>query len=97
MKLQDYIDRLYAAGWDSPSDAQWGKIEAEFRILFPLDAALEDMEKERDRLESENTDLIEALQEFIADCDCGDGTTTKPFACTVIRAKELLSAIKGGK
>ena len=97
MKLQDYIDRLYASGWDSPSDAQWTKIEEEFRILFPLDAALEDMEKERDRFERQNVDLINILQEFIVDCDCSDGTTSKPFVCTVTRAKELLAAIKGGK
>jgi hypothetical protein len=95
MKLQDYIDRLYASGWDSPSDGQWTKIEAEFRILFPLDAALEDMEKERDHLLLQRDDLLSALEPFaVFACEVAPGE--EPCSCHNCRAKLVIARCKEG-
>jgi hypothetical protein len=41
MKKQDFIDRLYAAGWDSFADGQHSRIEEFWKDLFPVVAELE--------------------------------------------------------
>lgn len=42
MKLEDFIDALYKAGWQATTDAQHEKIEKMWRNLFPVVAELED-------------------------------------------------------
>ena len=42
MKKQEFIDALYAAGWDSPHDAQGTKVNDLWRNIFPTAAAIQD-------------------------------------------------------
>lgn len=41
MRLQEFIDSLVDAGWNATSDAQWTKITALHKKLFPVIAQLE--------------------------------------------------------
>ena len=42
MKLEDFIEELYKAGWQSVADAQHTKIERLWRDMFPCVAKLSD-------------------------------------------------------
>ena len=42
MKLEDFIDDLYKAGWQAVGDAQHANIEKLWRELFPCVAQLSD-------------------------------------------------------
>ena len=53
MKQQDFIDALYAAGWDNIGDAQHTNIRYLHKQMFPIIAELEetiiDLESEIDQ------------------------------------------------
>ena len=53
MRLQDFIDSLFAAGWTSASDAQWTKIAKLHAEIFPVIAQLEV------ELEDANNEILE--------------------------------------
>ncbi len=42
MRLENFIDALYKAGWESSHDGQHDNIEALWRKLFPSTAELHD-------------------------------------------------------
>ena len=46
MKRQEFIDALYAAGWEATGDAQWTMAAELHRKLFPSTAELEDERRE---------------------------------------------------
>ncbi len=50
MKLEDFIESLYRAGWDSINDAQYEGVVELHKRLFPVVAELE--EEVRDHLET---------------------------------------------
>ena len=53
MKSQEFIDKLYAIGWQAIGDAQHFQILDLWRQLFPLHAEIEELERE---IESMNED-----------------------------------------
>ncbi len=56
MRLQEFIDSLFAAGWTSSSDAQWTRIAALHKKLFPVIAQLES------ELEDANNEILNARE-----------------------------------
>ena len=66
MKLEEFIDALYAAGWTAPYDAQWTQISGVHAALI---ARAEAAEAEVARLRS-------ALEQLTT-CECGKHLSTQ--------------------
>lgn len=56
MRLQEFIDSLCDAGWSATSDAQWTRITALHKKLFPVIAQLES------ELEDANNEILNARE-----------------------------------
>lgn len=54
MRLREFIDSLYDAGWTATSDAQWTRIAELHKKLFPVIAQLES------ELEDANNEILNA-------------------------------------
>ena len=91
MKLEEFIDALYAAGWTAPYDAQWTQISGVHAALIAraeaaeaevarLREALELAEAEVERLLSELSDAVDGHWDAEPSWYADKALTASPYA-----------------
>lgn len=66
MTQKEFTDKLYAAGWDAPCDAQHDHIKVLFKEWFPKELEIENLKNSVEELEYEITHL-ELVREELAE------------------------------